>query len=318
MIFTIGVVGFFLLKCLTFDSHFSNKTIDNIKTTDNLPTLDALGYQSEYAVVPANTEINSDAFTNDTYAALLVDNTDKKAIIAHNAFRRIYPASTTKLMTALVVLKAVDDGKISLDDVVTLSSTTDISDPDAVKSNLTAGCSISVRNLLYGLLIKSYNDYAVILANYVGGNEQTFVDSMNAEAASLGATGCHFVNPNGLHDDNHYITAYDMYIIINAVSKYDIIHEIDSKSSFTYTYKDANGNEQTDDITPTNLFLDVNDSLPSNIEIEAWKTGTTSLAGNVLTMNVNIDGKNYTLFAADSISPKDLYSCYSRMFNMTE
>ena len=104
-------------------------------------------------------------------------------------------------------------------------------------SQLKAGCTITVRNLIYGLLMRSYNDYAMILAEYVSGDVSTFCERMNNKAFQIGATGSHFVNPHGLHEDDHYITAYDMYLILQEAEKYDIIREVDTYNSFTYIIK---------------------------------------------------------------------------------
>lgn len=314
----LGSVSFFMARGLVYENSYDPKTVDETSVTaSTMQHYPLTGFQSEYAVLPKDTEIAAEDFTDNSYASLLVDNTDREVLEAHNGLRRIYPASTTKLMTALVTCKAAEEGKISLDDEVTLEHDPVISDPDAVKSSLTAGCRISVRNLLYGLLLKSYNDYAVILAEYVDQDVTSFVDDMNREAWNIGATGTHFVNPNGLHEDDHYVTAYDMYLIINEAMKYDMIREIDQSHSYSYTYLDASGNELQDDITPTNLFLNGNYKLPSNIQIQVWKTGTTSLAGNVLVMVADVHEKSYTMFVADSVGPENLYSLYTRMFNLT-
>ena len=98
----------------------------------------------------------------------------KEPLVSYNSLRRIYPASTTKLMTAIVVCDALYKGEISLDDQITLQHDTSITEEGALVSQLKSGCTITVRNLLYGLLMKSYNDFAVILAEYVGGSEDAF------------------------------------------------------------------------------------------------------------------------------------------------
>ena len=221
-------------------------------------------------------------------------------------------------MTALVVCDALYAGQFGLEDEITIDHDPNITEEGALKSEIKPGCTITVRNLLYGLLMKSYNDYAVILAELVAGNQASFCDLMNQKALEIGATGSHFANPHGLHDDNHYITAYDMYLILQEAEKYDIIREIDSYDSFSYTYTDAEGAICEDDITPTNMFLAGNIALPSNITINSWKTGTTELAGNILAMNVTIDDKEYSMFVADSVSPDDLYDKYGLLFNLTK
>ncbi|MEE3398243.1 MAG: serine hydrolase [Eubacterium sp.] len=318
MLLAIGSVTFFIVKNVKFDNPYDMDTINNIEVSKSLHTISYKGYQSEYAVIPDGNDVSPENFSEDTYAALLVDNTNKEALVSYNSLRRIYPASTTKLMTAIVVCDALYKGEISLDDQITLQHDTSITEEGALVSQLKSGCTITVRNLLYGLLMKSYNDFAVILAEYVGGSEAEFVNRMNAKAYEIGATGSHFVNPHGLHDDNHYITAYDMYLILQEAEKYDIIREIDSYNSFTYSYTTADGQVLDDDITPTNQFLSGTYKLPSNITIDSWKTGTTKAAGNILALNVTIDNNSYSIFVADSVSQDDLYDKIGIMFNLTK
>lgn len=318
MLLAIGSVTFFIVKNVKFDNPYDMDTINNIEVSKSLHTISYKGYQSEYAVIPDGNDVSPENFSEDTYAALLVDNTNKEALVSYNSLRRIYPASTTKLMTAIVVCDALYKGEISLDDQITLQHDTSITEEGALVSQLKSGCTITVRNLLYGLLMKSYNDFAVILAEYVGGSEAEFANRMNAKAYEIGATGSHFVNPHGLHDDNHYITAYDMYLILQEAEKYDIIREIDSYNSFTYSYTTADGQVLDDDITPTNHFLSGTYKLPSNITIDSWKTGTTKAAGNILALNVTIDNNSYSIFVADSVSQDDLYDKIGIMFNLTK
>lgn len=318
MLLAISSVAFVINKNTLYSDPYDEDMINPIPLTESLLTADADGYQSRYAVIADGQDIAADQFESDTYATLLVDNETNEPIVSYNSLRRIYPASTTKLMTAIVVCDALYSGQISLDEEITLSHDTVISEEGAVVSQLKSGYTITVRNLLYGLLMRSYNDYAVILAEHVAGSVSGFCDMMNTKAYSIGATGSHFVNPHGLHEDDHYITAYDMYLILQEAEKYDIIREIDSYDSFSYSYTDADGVEWEDDISPTNQFLAGSYELPSNISIESWKTGTTELAGNILAMNVSIDNRDYSLFVADSISQDDLYDKIGTLFNMTK
>ena len=318
MIAALGIIGYFILDSLNYSHSFSETEMVDVGMSADFPTMELLGYQSELAVLALGEDIQEDQFKDTTYTTLLVDNENHEPVVAYNALRRIYPASTTKLLTALVVCDALYAGEFSLDTEVTLTHDPYISDPAAMKSSLGAGCTITVRNLLYGLLMKSYNDFAVILAEFVGGSEEAFVQMMNNKAYQIGATASHFVNPHGLHDDNHYSTAYDMYLIIREAAKYDIIREIDSYSTFTYSYTDGNGNVWNDSISPTNQFLSGGYSLPSNIKMDTWKTGTTSQAGSCLTMYVDIDGHSYSLFVADAVGPDDLYTKVSTLFNLTK
>ncbi len=309
-------IWFIIGRNVHYDDEYTEGIINEVSIENSAyegPSLN--GFQSRYAVVTE--DVNERKFKDDCYAALLIDDKNRVPIVSYNSLRRIYPASTTKLMTGIVVCDALNAGEISLDQEVTLTHDIVIDEEGALVSMLKNGYTITVRNLIYGLMMRSYNDYAVILAELICGDTATFCERMNQKAKAIGATNSHFVNPHGLHDDNHYITAYDMYLIINEAKKYDILKEIDSYDTFTYSFTDNEGVSWEDDISPTNQFISGGYSLPSNITIHEWKTGTTDLAGNVLTMNVEVDGKPYSLFVADGVSQNDLYKKIGIMFNLT-
>lgn len=318
VIASLLTIGYFVLDNTRFADKYDNKITNEVSIRNNMPGYELKGYQSRVGILEPNTDLLKDQFVNDTYATLLINNETKTPIVSYNALRRIYPASTTKLMTGIVVCDALNDGEISLDEKVTLDSDVVIDEEGALVSELRAGCTITIRNLLYGLMMRSYNDYAIILAEYICGSQSAFVERMNNKAYAIGATSSHFCNPHGLHDDNHYITAYDMYLILQEAKKYEILHEIDSYNSFTYSYTDGDGYVWEDDISPTNEFLAGNYKTPSNITIKEWKTGTTDAAGYILTMNVDIDDKNFSLFVADGTSQDDLYDKIGILFNLSK
>ncbi len=224
----------------------------------------------------------------------------------------------TKLLTASIVCDEIEQGNLNLEDEYTLPHDIDLGDSQASASGLKEGDTITIHDMLYGFLLESDNDFGVAFAELISGSVDAFADRMNQKAAEIGATNSHFVNPHGLHDDNHYITAYDMYLIINEAASHDIIREIDSYKSYTYSYTDAKGNRVEKTVSATNAYLSDEATLPSNISIEAWKTGTTKKAGRCISMVVEIDGKEYTLVVADSVSREDLYNNVSMMFNLTK
>jgi len=311
----VFAAGFFFLQLTntrTGKNTFSTDEEMNVPVPADLKLLPAGGFHADYAVPPSDRDVSADGLET-CFAVMMVDQKDKRVVVSKNPYKRIYPASTTKIMTAILVMDAINAGKLSKDDVITLDHEPDVSDPDAVRSDLSEGCSITVRNLLYGMLIRSYNDYAVILAEAVGGDVDTFVSMMNSKAEELDMVGTHYVNPHGLHDSDHYTTAYDMYLLMQKAAEYPDIREIDQNRSFSYTYRNAYDEEMSDEISPTNSFLAGTKFLPSNIEIQEWKTGTTQQAGHVLTMNCTIDGVPYTIYCADA--EDDLYGKYSILFN---
>ncbi len=315
LVISAGFLFVITLKNTAYDKPYSFEISPEGVVVSELGTMALAGFQSEYAVIEKGTELKAEAFADD-YAALLVDNTDRNFITAHNVYDRIYPASTTKLVTFMVVCDAIDQGVISLDDEITFTRTITFSEYNgATRSPLYTGCTVSVRNLLFAFMIRSYNDYGVVLGEAVAGSEAAFVDMMNEKLRSIGATGSHMCNPHGLHEDDHYVTAYDLYLIINEVDKYPLIHEIDTYDTYIYTYSDPNGLAATDEVQATNMFVTGEASLPGNVDIVCWKTGTTSQAGYCLDMIFESNGKKYTVFVADPKSKDALYSDVSSLFN---
>jgi len=147
-------------------------------------------------------------------ALLLIDAESGKVLQAENATYPWYPASTSKLMTTYVTLKAVKDGRISLDTLLTVSPNAIAQSP--VKMGFPVGTTITVDNALKILLVKSANDMAVVLAEGVGGSIENFAELMNSNAQRLGMTQSHFVNPNGLPADEQVVSARDMAILARA------------------------------------------------------------------------------------------------------
>lgn len=263
-------------------------------------------------VIYRDNNINSELLGN-CYYGLFVNETDKYAYASKNVFKRMYPASMTKLMTAMVVLDKVNSKQISLDDVVTVSNYYDLSAEGGGINPLGIGSEITVKDLLYTLLIQSNNYYALILADYVAGSESAFCDLMNEKAKSIGATNTHFVNPHGLDDVDHYTTAYDMYLIIKEAESYSVINDIDSYETYNYVYTNSSGVPIEVDIAATNYFIAGLAKLPANYEIKVWKTGTTDGAGNALAMYLKKDDKEYVVVASCGESKPLLYDAIVTM-----
>lgn len=150
---------------------------------------------------------------------------------------------------------------------------------DEVVCGLYPGGQVKLYDLLCGLLLKSGNDCGVAIAEYISGSVEAFAELMNEEAKELGATGTHFVNPHGLHEDDHYTTAYDLYLIFNACIQNDTFKEIISMSSYTMSIGDAAGNTHSLEVLPTNYYSLGKTEAPEGIKVFGGKTGTTDQAG---------------------------------------
>ena len=236
-------------------------------------------FASDLCVASADITLEGAPETTGLHAAALFDVNNKKTDFAYRVHERLYPASTTKIMTALVAIKNAD-----LSDIVTVSSAADVNTFAADESTcgIHVGDQMTLLDLLYGLLLQSGNDNAVAIAEHVGGSVENFVQMMNDEAQNLMATNTHFVNSNGLHNNNHYTTAYDLYLIFNECIKYDEFIQMIQADSYTADITAADGTVRQDTWELTNFYATGEAALPENATIIGGKTGTTSLAGNCL------------------------------------
>ncbi len=210
-------------------------------------------------------------------AAGLFDIHDGEVLYAKNVHEKLNPASLTKVLTALC---ALEHG--NLDDVLTASENVIITESGAVKLGLKPGDTMTLDQALHALMLKSANDVAIMVAEYLGGSVEGFSKMMNETAQSLGATNSHFVNPHGLTDPNHYTTVYDLYLICNEAVKYDKFIEIIHTPTYNSVYHDQAGNEKEISLSTTNAYLKNEAFAPDNITVIGGKTGTTSAAGSCL------------------------------------
>ena len=158
----------------------------------------------------------------DAKAALLVDGATGTVLLDQDAHTKQYPASITKVMTALLVFEAIDRGELRLSDSITASANSVAGLPDdASTADIVAGETLTVEQLLYCLLVVSANEVSNILAEAVSGSVTAFVALMNQRAQELGCENTHFVNTSGLPDNEHYTTAWDIYLFTREAMKYD-------------------------------------------------------------------------------------------------
>lgn len=218
--------------------------------------------------------VPSDGPSVSARAAIVMDIDTGLVLYEKNADNKMYPASTTKLMTALLALS-----NYNMNDELTVSSTALENIPtDATTMGLIAGEKITVRDLLSGLLLVSANEAANVLAEGISGNISSFASLMNQKATEIGCTSTHFANANGLHDNEHYTTAYDMALIARTVYQYSDFRNI-VKSTYIQTNK-TNMSSERDLWTSNQLLYDVNDFYCSYCT--GGKTGYTEEAGECL------------------------------------
>lgn len=167
----------------------------------------------------------------------------------------------------------------NMDDIVTVSDSVSSFASDEVVCNLQPGDTVTLYDLLCGLLLRSGNDCGVAIAEHISGSVEAFAELMNSEAKALGATGSHFVNPHGLHNENHYTTAYDLYLIFNACIQDQRFMDIISMDSYTMNLTGADGTTRTFDVVPTNYYSSGKINAPEGIRVFGGKTGTTDETG---------------------------------------
>lgn len=166
-------------------------------------------------------------------AAVVIDSRNGQVLFEKNPHQKVFPASTTKTLTAII---ALESGRLG--DMVTIPD--DACNVEGSAIGLQKGEKISLEDLLYALLLNSGNDSAVAIANYVGGSVDGFVQLMNKKAAELGAVNTNFNNPNGLPDPNHYSTAYDMALISRYAMQNPVFRKIVSTKIKTIHRDDPN------------------------------------------------------------------------------
>ena len=249
-------------------------------------------------------ELDSVLEENGTFSCgLLIDMKQKDMLYAHNIYQRMHPASLTKLMTALV---ALENGSLDMQLTATNNTFVDVSGTQVY--GLKTGDTLTLEQALNVLLIYSANDVALLIAEGVGGNVAHFVELMNQKAKELGATNTHFNNPHGLTEEEHYTTAYDLYLMFQEAIKQDKIVEIIQKDTYTTTYTDKNNKVKDLSVTSTNRYLSGKAKAPDSVNIIGGKTGSTKAAGSCLMLYVkDKEGKAYIAEILNSESNDSLY-----------
>lgn len=232
----------------------------------------------------------------DTYssACLLMEESTGKILYSKNANSIMYPASTTKIMTAILTLE-----KCNLSDTAVVSHNAVFSIPSGYSTaSLVEGEVLTIEQLLNVLLIPSANDAAVVLAEHIAGSVEAFSDMMNSKAVELGCLNTHFVNPNGIHNENHYSTAYDLALIGRYAMQFPTFKEISFKTRYTLPITNAYSKEDRIFNTTNDLIKPNYSSSPTNYYYKyatGGKTGYTDPAGQCIVATATKD--NISLIA---------------------
>lgn len=216
-------------------------------------------------------KISALSLTSYSDSAILIEPTTNTILYELNKDKRKPPASMTKLMTMLLIIEAIDDGRIKLNDIVTVSK--NAAGMGGSQVFLEENMKIEVEQLLKGIAIASGNDAAVAMAEHIAGSTDEFVKMMNDKVKELGLSNTHFVNVHGLDAENHYSSAYDMAQIARELLKHEKILE------YTSLYEDylikPDGSKTW--LVNTNKLVRFYDG------VDGLKTGYTSTAKYCLT-----------------------------------
>lgn len=277
-----------LISCNRIGINYDNsRLLSNLYVANDSTFADGT---AKYIVVPNALEeqiVNN--IGADGYFIASTDRFTSSFTKFHNPYKRLPMASLTKLMTALIVLKNCDD----LNKEYYVSTDAVDLEKDVSKANLKAGDKLTIKELLYGLLIPSGNDAAMCLAENVFNNYDNFIIAMNNEAERLGALNTHFANPHGLDSEYHFTTAYDMFLITRELMKYPIFKDITITKEHKSNVVQSDGTIREETWLNTNFFVTEELLMSSNVSLEGAKTGNTTNAGNCLILVVSDKKTNY-------------------------
>ncbi len=242
-------------------------------------------------------------------AAIVMDATTGQVLYEKNSDVGKYPASITKVITVLIAL----EHNLNLDQVVTMSENAIWGiERSSTNIGLDVGEQLTIRDLMYATMVNSANECAYALAELVGGDVKNFAKMMNQKAKELGCKHTHFVTPNGLHDDDHYTTAYDMALIMRAAIQNDQFREI--AGTVSYTIPPTNLTDESRPLwTGTKM---INPANPYYYEYcEGGKNGYTTDANNTLVTFAKKDGLELICVVLDCDGLKYTFSDSKALYN---
>lgn len=242
-------------------------------------------------------------------AVYLVNEDTGTVIYQKNAKEKVYPASTTKMMTAILVYEKF---KNNLNTVVTVQRD-DITPLEGKFGSLVplkVGQQVTIEQLLYCMLVKSGDDSANVLARATSGSIDKFAEEMNAKAKEIGAKYTHYVNPHGLHDPEQYTTAYDTYLIAKYAMQYDELAKIVATDSYTVPGTNNGFTNTNSLISPGSRFY--------YKYVKGIKTGSTTPAGACLVSYAEKDGQTYYCVAMGGVKGKDSLGATNTAFSETK
>lgn len=227
----------------------------------------------------------------DAQAALVIDLDSGRVLYEQNKDQQRAPASLTKVMTTLLALEALDEGRVKLDDkVVAQNDCRQGLSEDSSTAGIVPGVTVSLRELLYVTMVGSANEACNVIGAYLAGTVDAFVAQMNERAAALGCTGTHFVNTNGLPAEGHVSTAWDLWLITREAMTHPLFLELANTESYEPESIDVNGGAV---MYNSNALLTPNGHYGAGYEYayaSGVKTGFTQAAGYCLISTAEKNG----------------------------
>ena len=239
-------------------------------------------------VSPTVSAFQISGFELNAKAAMLISLDTGEVLYAKNETAKMYPASITKLLAAVIMVENtpdLDNTKIT----ATKQALTEILGTGASVIGLKEGEELTVRQALYCLLVSSGGDVAYVIAEHYGGSTENFMDMMNKKAAEIGMTASHFGNPVGLHDEQTYTTAADIALLARYALQYDVITEVTSVSRYQLA---ATNKSAARTLSTTNFLIDPSTNYYYKYA-SGLKTGFTDQAGRCVVSTASYEGYNY-------------------------
>lgn len=231
-------------------------------------------------------------------SAILLEANTGVILYAKNIDERLYPASTTKLMTCLIAAE-----KCQLNETISFSHDAIFSlEPGSSNIGIDEGQAMPLEECLYGILVASANEVANAVAEHIAGSRDAFAEMMNEKAAELGCKNTHFVNAHGLHDDDHYVSAYDLALIAKAFFQNELLAKIGNTASYHFKPTAT----QPDDFISRNKHQLITGEIPYE-GMKGGKTGYTDLARQTLVSCAEQNGMKLICVILKEESPEQFY-----------
>lgn len=280
--------------------------VNNTQTPAETTEVNYAVTNGSHSLDAVNALLGTDKIVDNARSAIVYDINSQTLMHAWNADTQMYPASFVKILTALI---AAEKGTLS--DLVTVSEGAIASVPyDAVSASLVAGEVLTLEDLLYCLIVGSANDAAAVIAEFLCGTEQAFVDEMNRYASNIGCTATRFTNAHGLHDDNQHTTARDSAKILSAAMKNEIFRTIFTAKEYTVP---ATNKSESRRLESGNFMLDSTSKLYYDERIIGGRTGVTQDGRRCLASAAEGNGMLLVciVMGAESVYQEDGYSAIS-------